>query len=164
MNLNPLGIIPPWVYLAGAAGLSTVAFSSGVIITRNFYKAGEVDALKERVEALQETDKAKDSLIEQSKAINEQTNQQMIRISDAMIDLSARQPKHTERITETLRDAPERYKDEDPDNCLTYRYPDGLRNEISASIESHFASLPKFDSSGARIEYPTLTERSSKRP
>ena len=102
---------------------------------------------------------AKDQLLDDAKDINTATREELRMISDAMIDMAVRQPRHTERITERLSDAPQRYAELDPNECLAFKYPSGMRNEVREAIRSHLASLPKFDNSGQRIFYPTIDQR-----
>lgn len=141
-------------------GIAATAFFAGIGVTRTVYKAGQVDALKGQIETLQKQDVAKDELAEKYIDLNKQTREQMGDISQALVDLSLRQPKHTERVTETFRDAPTKYAEFDPNQCLRYAYPPGLRDELSAAIKSHAASLPYFDGSGRRAVRVAARENS----
>ena len=146
-----MALIPPWVYLAGGGAIATIAFISGVSVTRMIYKAGQVDTLKAEIQVMQKTITAKDDLLADSRGVNADTQEIMSRITDALVDVTARQPKHTERITETFKDAPQRYAEFDPNKCLSFVYPDGMRDGLQKAIEAHLASLPAFDASGQRL-------------
>ena len=140
-----------WTQLSIGGLIGTTCFLAGVQATRIVYKAGQVDALNAQIETLKEADKAKDDLIQTQNGIVKLTQDQMSEISRTLVDLSLRQPKHTEKITERLSDAPTQYAEFDPNKCLSFVYPDGMFNDAREAVLSHIASLPKFDNSGRRV-------------
>jgi hypothetical protein len=148
--------IPPYVWAGGMALIFTTGMSSGIYLTRMFYKAGDVDRLKAQNEALVKNDHLKDKFLDRVDAQHDKTVAQMDGIMVKYQEVVAVQPTHTKTVERIFKDAPQKYAEFDPKMCLSFIYPDGLQYDTETAINSQIAGLPYFDNRGRRAVRPAI--------
>ena len=162
VGMSTIGIKTKWLLmLAALGGWSIFVAATANKLTRNHYKAGQLDAAKLRIEALEDVVATKDGTIQQLTDLKAGSEETMQQLADTFVEVAARQPKHTTEIRTEIKDAPVKYAAFDPNRCLSYVFPDGMSDDQRGRIESYAATLPTFDSAGRRTLPPAADGRGS---
>jgi hypothetical protein len=148
--------IPPYVWAGGLGLVFATGMSSGIFVTRAFYKAGDIDRLKAQNEALVKNDDLKDKFLDRVNTQHLQTVAQMDTIMVKYGEVVAVQPTHTKTVERIFRDAPQRYAKFDPKMCLSFVYPSELQYDTETAVNAQITGLPYFDNSGERAVRPAI--------
>lgn len=139
------------VFLAVFAGYTSFVAVTANKLTRNHYKAGQVDRLEQEVLLFQRAAALAGQFANRERTLRLETEQKIEGLVTEFAKAEEdRDPVVIEKWRTEYVDAPQTYADEDPARCLAYIYPDGMQQRAEADILTALSALPGFDRDGVR--------------